>query len=140
MIRHGCKEGYRQVAALPARVWCASPPNFGRNRSGTRNHLKRIYWFIAAIVLATAAAQAVDSSGAAAVAEGVSTRDEVVHSYPALRQGTRMRAPRRGGVDQRRLNAVESPDNCLESPLWEKKVDPGNYIFGCKEIEVSIFL
>ena len=29
------------------------------------------------------------------------------------------------------------PEECLRSPLWEKKVDPSDYEFGCDEINVS---
>ena len=28
------------------------------------------------------------------------------------------------------------PEECVRSPLWEKKVDPTDYEFGCKEINV----
>ena len=29
------------------------------------------------------------------------------------------------------------PEECVRNPLWEKKVDPTDYEFGCEEINVS---
>lgn len=45
----------------------------------------------------------------------------------------------RGG--RRGLNHVdvnEAGQPCLPNPLWERKVDPANYAFGCREIEVQL--
>ena len=50
--------------------------------------------------------------------------------------------PRHWSDDERQdgpyVPVNEEGQLCLPSPLWERKVDPANYEFGCREIEVCV--
>lgn len=43
----------------------------------------------------------------------------------------------RGRRGLKNLAVNEEGQPCLPNPLWERKVDPANYEYGCNEIEVN---
>lgn len=90
---------------------------------------------IAATALATAAAQTIDGAGPGPIAEAVLMKDGIEGFSSVLRQGARAgTSPRRD--DELSLRALRSTEHCIESPLLGEEVDPANYMFGCKEVEV----
>lgn len=96
----------------------------------------------ATIMATTAAAQgAAGDFGAAPVAE-VATASEG-GGGAGLGQGAGMTAvlaaDRSGGREMQGFS--DSADQeCVVSPAWSKHVDPDNYEFGCKEIEVRVLV
>lgn len=89
------------------------------------------------MMLKIAAAQTDDGGVAASFADTLPATHAVASSSSTLPQG----APKgvlASDVHQRNLQAFESSDYCMDSPLWKKEVDSAKYIFGCEEIEVCI--
>lgn len=149
MAKHGGKGRHGRVEAsrTPTSLGGVFSSNLRRSLSSTPSIFPQRRWRVAAattllLVLGAAAAaaassaQVVEGFGDSAVAEPVLALNEA--EYPAgsvgFQQGAR-HAELDGG-DGRRLQASsDSIKNCIDSPLWQKEVDPANYKFGCKEIE-----
>lgn len=124
------------------------PSNSPRNRSRIVPNAFKHGWIIAAVLSAATvvAARETEGLGAAAAPETgpAPYGDEGSVIWQGARKtglsadendwNTRLSADEEG--DGRRLEGLEPTDQCEMSSLWGTKVDPANYEFGCKEIEV----
>lgn len=131
VIKHRGKGRGWPVQALSSKVSGVYPSTIRRNLWSKRGLLEKGSYMVAAAVLATAAAQVSEGPGAAPFSEDMSTMEGIGGGSSVLRHA----APRGG----RRLRAFQSTEQCINSPLWGKQVDPANYVFGCKEIEVRVY-
>ena len=138
VIKRRGKGRSKSVQALSSNVLGVCPSTIQRSLSSTRGLFKRGPWIIASTaVLATAAAQVMEGPAAAPFSGAMSAIDQIGGASSVLRHGARTGSPARN-IEGRRLHAFESTEQCIDSPLWGKQVDPADYMFGCQEIEVRI--
>lgn len=94
---------------------------------------------LAATIMATTAA----AQGAAGDFGAATVTASEGGGGPGLGQGAGMTAelPAEGSGGREMQGFSDSADQeCVVSPAWSKHVDPDNYEFGCKEIEVRVLL
>ena len=130
MIR--CRGGARHGTS-----WASASSVPPRHLSNISRFLKHC-WMLAATIMAMApAAQGIEDFGADSVAEVATALDG--GGGRGLGQGAGITVVAAEGSSGRGIQGVsESADQCNVSPALSNQVDPENYEFGCKEIEVCV--
>lgn len=80
---------------------------------------------------------------AAAVPRGSQAEEGLLHSetlddFVNGKLGRRRR--RMGRRELYHVDVTETGEPCIRHPSWSRVVDPDNYEFGCREIQVTVFL
>lgn len=135
MVKRGGKGLCRPVETLPANFGRKYPSTNRRNLWSTRNLFKHACLAFAAFIFTASTTHELGGGAAAAMGEAASKLEEVGDPALALRQILHASESSRN-VRDRRLQGL--PDQCIDSPLWEKEVDSANYMFGCAEVEVRV--
>lgn len=133
-VRNACFSKVLQLASsvvsrpLPS-VW--SKVVFGRMRELALCRAYTIVILLATMIAASAAPQDSPSEPAEVPAT-------VMDGSAGDKYGSRRR--RAGGRRLYHVDVTDSGEPCMPNPLWSRVVDPDDYEFGCREIEVRCFI